>query len=63
MPFEMKYGSLSYVFSLSQFEEMMETEDRKFRDAPEEKKKRRKGALKTCKQFIKNSVTRAGKSQ
>ena len=60
MPFEMKYGSLSYVFSLSQFEEMVETQDK---TAPEEKRKRRKGALKICKQFIKESLTCAGKSQ
>ena len=60
MPFEMKYGSLSYLFSLSQFEEMMETEEKK---APEENRKKRKDAFKICKQFIKQSVTCAGKSE
>ena len=60
MPFEMKYGSLSYIFSLSQFEEMMKTEEK---EAPEENRKKRKTSFKICKKFIKQSVTCAGKSE
>ena len=56
----MKYGSLSYLFSLSQFEEMMKTEEK---EATQENRKSRKDALKICKKFIKQSVTCAGKSE
>ena len=56
----MKYGSLSYIFSLSKFEEMMKTEEK---EAPEENRKKRKTSFKICKQFIKQSVTCAGKSE
>ena len=59
MPFEMKYGSLSYAFSLTQFEEMMKAEEK---ESPEERKKRSNDVLKICKQFIKQSVTCGGKS-
>ena len=57
----MKYGSLSYVFSLTQFEEMIKTEEKEEKEAPEENRNRRNDVLKICKQFIKQSVTCGGK--